>query len=93
MYRSRLQSPICSHEYISKTCKYYLPDLFNSINNKSVNSAKLNEAITNVDNTSLLKFKSIIKNYMTDLHSYYCNTPNCYICQIYCVFIFIFIDY
>ena len=32
----RLQPPICSHEYISKTCKYRLPVLLNSINNNSV---------------------------------------------------------
>ena len=78
----RLQPPICSHEYISKTCKYRLPVLLNSINSNSVISAKLNEAIANVDHISLLKFKSVIKSYMIDVYSYYCNIPNCYICQI-----------
>ena len=53
----RLQPPICSHEYISKTCKYRLPVLLNSINNNSVISAKLNETIANVDNISLLNTK------------------------------------
>ena len=78
----RLQPPICSHEYISKTCKYRLPVLLKSINNNSVFSVKLNEAIANVDNISLLKFKSVIKSYIIDVYSYYCNIPNCYICQI-----------
>ena len=78
----RLQPPIYSHEYISKTCKYRLPVLLNSINNNSVISAKLNEAIANVENISLLKFKSVIKSCMIDVYSYYCNIPNSYICQI-----------
>ena len=78
----RLQPPICSHEYISKTCKYRLPVLLNSINNNSVVAAKINEAIANIHNITLLKFKSVIKNYMIDLYSYYCNIPNCYVCQI-----------
>ena len=78
----RLQPPICSHEYISKTCKCRLPVLLNSIKNNSVVAAKINEAIANVENISLLKFKSVIKSYMIDLHSYYCNIPNCYVCQI-----------
>ena len=78
----RLQPPICSHGYISKTCKYRLPVLLNSINNNSVISAKLKKAIANVENISLLKFKSVIKSCMIDVYSYYCNIPNCYICQI-----------
>ena len=78
----RLQLPICSHEYISKTCKYRLPVLFNWINNNSVIATKLNEAIANIDNITLLKFKSVIKSYMIDLYSYYYNIPNCYVCQI-----------
>ena len=56
----RLQPPIFSHEYISKTCKYRLPVLPNSINNNSVISAKLNEDIANINNITLLKFKSVI---------------------------------
>ena len=51
-----------------------LPVLLNSINNNSVNSAKINEAIANVDNISLVKFKSVIKSCMIDVYSYYCNT-------------------
>ena len=78
----RFQPPISSHEYISKTCKHRLPVLPNSINIISVISAKLNEAIANVDNISLLKFKSVIKSCMIDVYSYYCNISNCYICQI-----------
>ena len=64
----RLQPLVCSHEYISKTCKYRLPVLLNSINNNSVISAKLNEAIANIDNTTLLKCKGVIKSYMIDLY-------------------------
>ena len=67
-----------THEYISKTCKYRLPVSPNSINNNSENSAKLKEAIANVENLTPLKFKSIIKSHMIDMYSYYCNTPNCY---------------
>ena len=78
----RLQPPICSHEYISKTCKYRLPVLLNSINNNSVVAAKINEAIANIHKITLLKFKSVIKSYMIDLYSYYCNIPNCYVCEI-----------
>ena len=41
----RLQSPICSHEYISKTCKYRLPVLLNSINNNYVIAVKINNTV------------------------------------------------
>ena len=78
----RLQPPIFLHEYISKTCKYRLHILLNSINNNSENSAKINRAITNVENLTLLKFKSIIKSHLIEMYSYYCNIPICYICQI-----------
>ena len=80
----RLQPPIhvCSHEYISKTCKYRLPVLLNSINNNSLVAAKMNEAIANIHNITLLKFKSVLKSYMIDSYSYYCNIPNCYVCQM-----------
>ena len=53
----RLQPPICSHVYISKTCKYCLPVLLNSINNNYVISTRLKKAIANIDNITLLKFK------------------------------------
>ena len=56
--------------------------MLNSINNNFVISAKLNKAIANVDNITLRKFKSVIRSYKIDLYSYYCNIPNCYICQI-----------
>ena len=81
----RLQPPICSHVYVSKTCKYCLPVLLNSIKNNYVISARLKKAIANIDNITLLKFKSVIKKYMLDLYSYYCNIPNCYVCQV-CVY-------
>ena len=50
-----------THEYISKTCKYRLPILPNSINNNSENSTKLKEAIANFEHITLLKFKNILK--------------------------------
>ena len=78
----RLQPPICSHEYIFKTCKYLLPVWLNTINNNSVIAVKINEAIANIHNITLPEFKSVIKSYMMDLYSYYCNIPNCYVCQI-----------
>ena len=80
--KSKITTPIFSDDYISKTRKYRLPALLNLIKNNSENSAKIKEDITNVENLTLLKFKSIIHSHMIEMYSYYCNILNCYIWQV-----------
>ena len=70
------------HEYVSKTCKYRLPVFLNSINNNSHDFDKLSNTIDGINNITLVKFKNVIKGYMINKYSYYCNIPNCYICQL-----------
>ena len=79
---SRFQSLLRAHEYIAKTCKYRLPVFLNSINNNYENSDKLRNNIDEIDNITLVKFKSVTKRYMINKYSYYCNIRNCYICQL-----------
>ena len=71
-----------AHEFISKTCKYRLPVFLNSISNNSENFDNLRKIINEIDNVTLVKFKSVTKSYMINQYSYYCNIPNCYICQL-----------
>ena len=80
--KSRLQPPLHAHEYISKTCKYRLPVFLNSINNHSENSDTLRNIIDEINNITLVKFKSVTKRSMRNKYSYYCNVRNCYICQL-----------
>ena len=80
--KSRFQPPLHAHEYISKTCKYRLPVFLNSINNNSGKSDKLKNIIDEIDNITLVKFKSVTKRYMINKYSYYCNIRNCYVCQL-----------
>ena len=80
--KSRLQPPLHAHEYITKTCKYRLPVFLNSINNNSENSDILRNIIDEINNITLVKFKSVTKRYMINKYSYYCNIRNCYICQL-----------
>ena len=54
----------------------------NSINNNSGKSDKLKNIIDEIDNITLVKFKSVTKRYMINKYSYYCNIRNCYICQL-----------
>ena len=70
------------NEYITKTCKYRLPVFLNSINNNSENSHILRNIIDEINNITLVKFKSVTKRYMINKYSYYCNIRNCYICQL-----------
>ena len=79
---SRFQPPLHAHEYIAKTCKDRLPVFLNSINNNSENSDKLRNFIDEIDNITLVKFKSVTKRYMINTYSYYRNISNCYICQL-----------
>ena len=80
--KSRLQPPLHAHEYITKTCKYRLPVFLNSINNNSEKSDILRNIIDEINNITLVKFKSVTKRYMINKYSYYCNIRNCYICQL-----------
>ena len=61
--KSRLQPPLHAHEYISKTCKYRLPVFLNSINNHSENSDTLRNIIDEINNITLVKFRSVTKRY------------------------------
>ena len=70
------------YEYITKTCKYRLPVFLNSINNNSENSDILRNIIDEINNITLVKFKSVTKRYMINKYSYYCNIRNCCICQL-----------
>ena len=78
----RYQPPLHAHEYISKTCKYRLPVFLNSINNNSHDFDKLSNIINGINDITLAKFKNVIKGCMINKYSYYCNIPNCYICQL-----------
>ena len=78
----RYQPPLHAHEYISKTCKYRLPVFLNSINNNSCNFDRLSNIIDEINNTTPVKFKNVIKGYMINKYSYNCSIPNCYICQL-----------
>ena len=69
------------HAHISKTCKCCLLVFLNSINNNSHDFDKLSDIIDEINNITLAKFKNVIKGYMMNKYSYYCNIPNCYICQ------------
>ena len=70
----RLQPPLRAHEFISKTCKYRLPVFLNSISNNSDNSENfdyLRKIINEINNVTLVKFKSVTKSYMINQYSYY----------------------
>ena len=62
--------------------KYRLPVFLNFINNNSENSDILRNIIDEINNITLVKFKSVTKRYMINKYSYYCNIRNCYICQL-----------
>ena len=54
----------------------------NSISNNSENFDNLRKIINEIDNVTLVKFKSVTKSYMINQYSHYCNIPSCYICQL-----------
>ena len=60
----------------------HLNIFLNSINNNSWKSDKLRNIIDEIDNITLVKFKSVVKRYMINKYSYYCSFRNCYICQL-----------
>ena len=76
--KARLQPPLYVHEYIPKTCKHKLPVYLNSINS---NNNELSRIILITDKISLPTFKNRIKMCLLESYSYYCDIPNCYICD------------
>ena len=76
--KARLQPPLYVHEYIPKTCKHKLPVYLNSINS---NNNEMSRIILITDKISLPNFKNRIKMCLLESYSYYCDIPNCYICD------------
>ena len=67
--KSRLQPPLHAHECITKTCKYRHPVFLNSINN---NSDILRNIIDEINNITLVKFKSRVGKmpaFMSKVHA------------------------
>ena len=42
----------------------------------------LKHVIANIETTTLLGLKRIMKNYFLDKYSYFCHIPDCYICGL-----------
>ena len=61
------------------TCRYQLPTPLNNLN---AESEILKHVIANIETSTLLGLKRIMKNYFLDKYSYFCHIPDCYICQI-----------
>ena len=76
MRNPRLQLPVHFHEFIKTTCRYQLPTLLNNLNSES---EILKHVIANIETTTLLGLKRIMKNYFLDKYSYFCHIPDCYI--------------
>ena len=64
------------HEFIKTTCRYQLPTLLNNLN---AESEILKHVIANIEASTLLGWKRIMKNYFLDKYSYVCHIPDCYI--------------
>ena len=79
MRNPRLQLPVHFHEFIKTTCRYQLPTLLNNLNSES---EILKHVIANIETTTLLGLKRIMKNYFLDKYSYFCHIPDCYICGL-----------
>ena len=79
MRNPRLQLPVHSHEFIKTTCRYQLPTILNNLN---AESEILKHVIANIETSTLLGLKRIMKNYFLDKYSYFCHIPDCYICGL-----------
>ena len=77
MRNPRLQLSVLSHEYIKTTCRYQLPTLLNN-----AESEISKHVIANIETSTLLGLKRIMKNYFLDKYSYFCHIPDCYICGL-----------
>ena len=66
MRNPRLQLPVHFHEFIKTTCRYQLPTLLNNLNSES---EILKHVIANIETTTLLGLKRIMKNYFLDKYS------------------------
>ena len=81
----RLQPPVHFHEYITETCRYQLAVLLNEINSIVKPLDLLKGVVSNILNVTLLGLKRTVKSYLLQKYSYYCVTPNCYVCQRYLI--------
>ena len=52
------------------------------LNNLNSESEILKHVIANIETSTLLGLKRIMKNYFIDKYSYYCHIPDCYICDL-----------
>ena len=66
MRNPRLQLPVHFHEFIKTTCRYQLPTLLNNLNSES---EILKHVIANIETSTLLGLKRIMKNYFIDKYS------------------------
>ena len=74
MRNPRLQLPVHSHEFIKTTCRYQLPTLLNNLNEES---EILKHVIANIETSTLMGLKIIMKNYFIDKYSYFCHIHDC----------------
>ena len=51
------------------------------MNNNYGNFVILRNIIDEINNITFAKFKSVSKRYKINKYSYYCNIPNCHVCQ------------
>ena len=65
--------------HLKTTCRYQLPTLLNNLNSES---EILKHVIANIETTTLLGLKRIMKNYFLDKYSYFCHILDCYICGL-----------
>ena len=70
MRNPRLHIPVHSHEFIKTTCRCQLPTLLNNLN---AESEILKHVIANIETSTLLGLKRIMKNYFLDKYSYFCH--------------------
>ena len=60
--------PVHFHEFIKTTCRYQLPTLLNNLNTES---EILKHVIANIETSTLLGLKRIMKNYFLDKYSHF----------------------
>ena len=56
-----------------------MPTLLNNLN---AESEIFKNVIANIETSTLLGLKRIMKNYFLDKYSYFCHIPDCYICEM-----------
>ena len=79
MRSPRLQLLLHFHEFIKTICRYQLPTLLNNLN---ADSEIIKHVIANIETSTLLGLKRIMRNYFLDIkYSYFCHIPDYYICN------------